>query len=153
MPSGTHVIKLDVPIEKVWNFVSDMNRWAPLVPGYMEHEILSDTQSTWTFKGDIGIMQKTVKLQIDITEWKEPSLVTFNLTGVNENFAGDGYFKAEAISDSETEMHGNLDITAKGVMGPMINAILKSFVPKTAEDLTKAIAEEITSIELKGVQV
>jgi len=153
MPSGTHVIKLDVPIEKVWHFVSDMNRWAPLVPGYMEHEILSDTQSTWTFKGDIGIMQKTVKLQIDITEWKEPSLVTFNLTGINENFAGEGYFKAEAISDSETEMHGNLDITAKGVMGPMINAILKSFVPKTAEDLTKAIAEEITSIELKGVQV
>ncbi|GKV56543.1 hypothetical protein NCCP2222_24900 [Sporosarcina sp. NCCP-2222] len=153
MPSGTHVIKLDVPIEKVWHFVSDMNRWAPLVPGYMEHEILSDTQSTWTFKGDIGIMQKTVKLQIDITEWKEPSLVTFNLTGINENFAGEGYFKAVAISDSETEMHGNLDITAKGVMGPMINAILKSFVPKTAEDLTKAIAEEITSIELKGVQV
>ena len=153
MPSGTHVIKLDVPIEKVWNFVSDMNRWAPLVPGYIEHEILSDTQSTWTFKGDIGIMQKTVKLQIDITEWKEPSLVTFNLSGINENFAGNGYFKAEAISNSETEMHGNLDITAKGVMGPMINAILKSFVPKTAEDLTKAIAEEITSIELKGVQV
>lgn len=153
MPSGTHVIKLDVPIEKVWNFVSDMNRWAPLVPGYIEHEILSDTQSTWTFKGDIGIMQKTVKLQIDITEWKEPSLVTFNLSGINENFAGNGYFNAEAISNSETEMHGNLDITAKGVMGPMINAILKSFVPKTAEDLTKAIAEEITSIELKGVQV
>lgn len=151
MPSGTHTTELDIPIEKVWDFVSDMNRWAPLVPGYIEHEILSDKQSTWTFKGDIGIMQKTVKLQIDITEWKEPSLVTFDLTGLNENFSGNGYFKADAISDSKTVMHGNLDITAKGLMGPMINTILKSFVPKTAEDLTKAIAEEITSIELRRV--
>lgn len=151
MPSGTHKTELDLPIEKVWDFVSDMNRWAPLVPGYIEHELINDKQSTWTFKGDIGIMQKTVKLQIDITEWKEPSLVTFDLTGLNENFAGNGYFKAEAISDSKTEMHGNLDITAKGMMGPMINAILKTFVPKTAEDLTIAIAEEITSIELKKV--
>lgn len=151
MPSGTHTTELDIPIEKVWDFVSDMNRWAPLVPGYIEHEILSDKQSTWTFKGDIGIMQKTVKLQIDITEWREPTLVTFDLKGLNENFAGNGYFKAEVISETQTMMHGNLDITAKGVMGPMVNAILKSFVPKTAEDLTKAIAEEITNIELKRV--
>ncbi|GEN84492.1 hypothetical protein SLU01_28040 [Sporosarcina luteola] len=151
MPSGTHTTELDLPIEKVWDFVSEMNRWAPLVPGYIEHEILSDKQSTWTFKGDIGIMQKTVKLQIDITEWREPTLVTFDLKGLNENFAGNGYFKAEVLSETQTVMHGNLDITAKGVMGPMVNAILKSFVPKTAEDLTNAIAEEITNIELKRV--
>lgn len=151
MPSGTHTTELDLPIERVWDFVSEMNNWAPLVPGYIEHEILSDTESTWVFKGDIGIMQKTVKLKIDITEWAEPSLVTFDLTGLNENFAGNGYFKAQAISDFKTSMSGNLDITAKGMMGPMINAILKSFVPKTAEDLTNAIAEEIVSVELKTI--
>lgn len=146
MPNGTHTAQLEVPIEKVWDFVSDMNRWAPLVPGYIEHEIISDKQSTWTFKGDIGIMQKTVKLQIDITEWTEPSRVTFDLTGLNENFAGNGYFTATATSDTTTEMVGFLDITAKGMMGPMINAILKNFVPKTAEDLTKAIANKIEEV-------
>ena len=44
MPSGTHVTELDIPIDKVWDFVSDMNRWAPLVPGYIEHEH-SDSQA------------------------------------------------------------------------------------------------------------
>ncbi|WP_252504450.1 CoxG family protein [Sporosarcina sp. Marseille-Q4943] len=151
MPSGTHTTELDIPIEKVWDFVSDMNRWAPLVPGYIEHDILSDTRSTWTFKGDLGVMQKTVKLQIDITKWKEPTLVTFDLTGLYENFSGNGYFKAESISRFKTEMHGNLDISARGLKGPVINTILKSFVPKTAENLTEAIAEEITSVELKRV--
>lgn len=151
MPSGTHFKVLDISIEHIWDFVKDMNKWAPLVPGYIEHEILNERQSTWIFKGDIGIMQKTVKLQIDITEWMEPSRVTFNLTGLNENFSGSGYFEAEKLSDDQTRMIGNLDITAKGMMGPMINAILKSFVPKTAEDLTEAIGNKIIEIEtVKG---
>jgi len=147
MPSGTHTRELEIPIEKAWNFVSDMDKWAPLVPGYIEHEILNDRQSTWTFKGDIGIMQKTVKLQIDITEWTEPSLVTFDLKGLNENFSGNGYFSAEEISDSNIKMTGNLDITAQGMMGPMINSILKSFVPKTAQELTNAVADKIIENE------
>ncbi|HLR15506.1 MAG TPA: SRPBCC family protein [Bacillota bacterium] len=146
MPSGTTEVVLDLPIENIWDFVSDMDKWAPLVPGYIEHEIISDMQSTWTFKGDIGIMQKTVKLQVDIKEWIEPTTVTFDLTGLNENFAGNGYFQADALSDHQTKMTGNLDITAKGMMGPMINAILKNFVPKTAEDLTNRIAEEIVAV-------
>ncbi|WP_412850212.1 hypothetical protein [Brevibacillus invocatus] len=70
----------------IWEFVSVMDKWAPLVPGYISHEIINDRQSTWTFMGDIGIMKKKVSLKIDIT--------------------------------------------AKGVMGPMINSILKTFVSK-----------------------
>lgn len=146
MPAGTHTVELDVGIEEIWEFVSDMDKWAPLVPGYIEHEIINENQSTWTFKGDIGIMQKTVKLQIDITEWREPTAVTFDLTGLNENFAGDGYFEAEKIDENKTKMTGNLDITAKGMMGPMINTILKNFVPKTAEDLTDAVANKIKEV-------
>lgn len=146
MPAGTHTIELDVGINQIWEFVSDMDKWAPLVPGYIEHEIINENQSTWTFKGDIGIMQKTVKLQIDITEWREPTLVTFDLTGLNENFGGDGYFEAEAIGDDKTKMTGHLDITAKGMMGPMINTILKNFVPKTAEELTEAVGNKINEV-------
>ena len=147
MPNGLHEMELEVPIEKIWAFVSDMDKWAPLVPGYIEHEVLSESQSTWKFKGDIGIMQKTVSLGIDITEWREPTKVTFDLKGLNENFDGNGYFEAEAISENKTKMTGYLDITAKGMMGPMINAILKNFVPKTAHELTDAIGNKIVEVE------
>jgi hypothetical protein len=47
-------------------------------------------------------------------------------------------------------MTGYLDITAKGAMGPMINSILKTFVPKTAFELSEAIAAEIIDIEKAG---
>lgn len=143
MPNGSHDTNLDLPIETVWDFVSSINNWAPLVPGYINHELINENESTWEFKGDLGFMKKKVKLKVDIIEWQEPNLVTFNLSGLSDNFSGDGYFKAEKIDDNSTKMTGYLDITAGGAMGPMINSILKNFVPKTAEELTTAVANKI----------
>ena len=147
MPSGVHNIKLNVPIENVWNFLSVIDNWAPLVPGYISHEIISDKESTWSFKGDLGFMKKTVRLKVDITSWEEPNRVTFNLTGLSDNFVGEGYFLAEKIDDHTTQMSGSLDITARGAMGPMINSILKNFVPQTTEELTTAVANKIIETE------
>lgn len=149
MPNGTHTVIVPLPIETIWGFVNDMNNWAPLVPGYIEHEILSEKQSTWKFKGDLGFMKKTVKLQIDIQEWNAPSEVIFNLKGLSDNFNGGGYFKAEVIDENDTSMAGNLDITAAGAMGPMINVILKNFVPQTAQELTDAIVNKVIEINDK----
>ncbi|ASK62546.1 carbon monoxide dehydrogenase [Virgibacillus phasianinus] len=148
MPNGIYQLELDIPIKNVWFFVSDMNNWAPLVPGYMEHTILNARQSTWDFKGDIGFMQKKVSLQIDITKWQKPTTVTFDLKGLNENFKGDGYFRAEAITSGKTRMTGYMNINAKGMMGPMINSFLKSFVPKTTKELTEAVGEKVNEIEV-----
>ncbi|WP_156291496.1 CoxG family protein [Oceanobacillus salinisoli] len=143
MPSGKHTVELNTSINTIWNFVRDINNWAPLVPGYIEHKILSENQSTWKFVSDIGIMKRTLHMKIDITNWEEPTKVTFNLTGINENFTGDGYFKAEEITEGKTNITGYLDITAKGVLGPAINPVLKTIIPKTTTDLTEAVANKI----------
>ena len=147
MPHGIYSLELPVAIDKIWTFVSDINKWAPLVPGYIEHEIRSARQSTWAFKGDLGFMKKTIKLRIDIREWIEPTKVTFDLTGLSDNFGGSGYFEAETAGGNTTTMTGCLDITAKGAMGAMVNSVLKSFVPKTAQELTEAIASRIEELE------
>jgi len=147
MPSGVHRIELNIPIQKVWDFVSVIDNWAPLVPGYISHEMINEKESTWSFKGDLGFMKKTVKMKVDITGWEEPNRVTFNLTGVSDNFTGNGYFLAEKKGDGSTLITGSLDITAHGAMGPMINSILKSFVPQTTEELTIAVAKKIVETE------
>ncbi|MRH45028.1 SRPBCC family protein [Aquibacillus halophilus] len=147
MPSGTHKIELYIPINTIWELVSDMDKWAPLVPGYIEHEILNERQSTWTFKGEVGIVQKKVSMQLNITNWQKPTKVTFDLKGLNENFSGSGYFEAEALSNTKTKMTSNLDIKAAGMLGPMINPFLKSFVPKTTTELTDAIANKLMKVE------
>lgn len=148
MPQGSHTVEVPLNIETIWDFVHDMNNWAPLVPGYIDHEIITERQSTWSFKGDLGFMKKKVKLQIDIKEWNEPSEVLFDLKGLSDNFIGGGFFKAEAIDENTTNMTGHLDITAAGMMGPMINQILTKFVPQTAQELTDAIVAKLLEINL-----
>ncbi len=151
MPAGTHSVTVPLNINAIWDFVKDMNNWAPLVPGYIDHEIINENESTWAFKGDLGFMKKTVKLKVDVKEWNEPSGVIFDLTGMSDNFKGGGYFKAEAVNDTETIMIGNLDITAGGMMGPMINQILMKFVPQTAQDLTDAIVAKLIEINIMEI--
>lgn len=146
MPAGTHSIEIDVGIEQVWEFVSDMDKWAPLVPGYLEHKIINEQQSTWTFVSDSDIIQKTLKLQVDITEWSKPTLIIFDLKGLNEKFAGNGYFQATELGPNKTKITGNIDLLAKGMMGPMINRILKNMIPKIAEELTDAVANKINEV-------
>jgi carbon monoxide dehydrogenase subunit G len=146
MPSGKHEIEMNVPISDVWKFVSDMNRWAPLIPGYIDHEILNERESTWTFKGDLGIVHKKVQLKVIITEWQEPNKVTFDLIGLSEKFTGGGSFYAKTISDRKTNMTGHLNIKASGMLGSVINPVLKSFVPKMTKELTEAVADKLTEI-------
>ena len=143
MPSGLHQVVLDRPIETVWNFVKDMDHWAPLVPGYIQHEKINERQSTWAFYGDLGFMKKKVRLMVTIKEWIEPTKVTFDLKGLNENFAGNGYFEAEKMGESRTRMTGLLKIEAEGIMAKMVNSVLKTSIPSMAEELTDAIAAKM----------
>ncbi|QGH35342.1 SRPBCC family protein [Gracilibacillus salitolerans] len=147
MPNGTHFVQLDLPIEKVWEFVSDMNRWAPLAPGYINHQIINERQSTWHFKGDVGKMQKKIGLKVKIKEWVAPTSISFELKGISENLEGSGYFQAEKITAERTNVTGCLSISAGGMMGPMINSVLKSVVPKTTIEFTESVASRLMKEE------
>jgi carbon monoxide dehydrogenase subunit G len=143
MPYGKQEIAIDLPITDVWTFVKKMENWAPLVPGYISHEIVDEEQSTWTFKGDLGMIKKKIKMQVDITNWLEPTRVAFDLTGLNENFTGEGYFEAIALDGVPTKMTGYLNIEAQGPMSKLVNKMLESFVPQTASELTYAIGTHL----------
>ncbi len=142
MPSGMHQVELELPIGVIWNFVKDMDNWAPLVPGYLTHEKLNNRQSTWEFKGDLGIMKKKFSLMIDIKEWRPPTKVCFDLKG--EKYFGEGYFEADAINKNKTRLTGFLDVTAVGSMEAMKNSLLKNAISKSAEEIALAISAKLT---------
>ncbi|WP_175631922.1 CoxG family protein [Virgibacillus siamensis] len=147
MPYGKYYLELNVPIRNVWSFVSDVNNLAPLIPGYVNHEIQSNTRSVWQAKGEVGFVQKEIRMQLDITGIQEPERISFTVTGLNENFSGDGYFKAKKVHDRKTVMTGCLQVTAKGWTGAVLNPVLKQLVPKTTERFTKAVADSIADRE------
>ena len=85
-------------VDAVWRFVEDMDNWARFVTGYQRHEKQSEVDSTWTLKGDLGVMSRTLTFRVHITEWVGPGRVAFELAGVNEPMKGEGSFQIEAAT-------------------------------------------------------
>ncbi len=92
MPEVTHNTLMNLPPDTIWDFVKDMNNWAPFLTGYQSHEIVDDRHSKWVLKGDVGVLARTVNLDVEITEWVDEEKVALNLTGSNEAVDGGGLF-------------------------------------------------------------
>ncbi|WP_175639516.1 CoxG family protein [Metabacillus schmidteae] len=143
MANHLYKIEVDHPIRSIWNFVSVMDHWAPLVPGYLDHEIISLKESTWKFKTDLGVIKRKIHLKVDITAWIAPSKVEFNLTGINEKISGKGYFEAQSLGPNKTLMTGFLDITPEGALAKMVSGKLEKNLVEITEELTEAIVAKI----------
>jgi carbon monoxide dehydrogenase subunit G len=149
MPSEKQQIELAVPINVIWDFIRDANNWAPLVPGYIQHEQISASVITWEFKSDLGIMKKKVSLVIDIKEWNEPNKVSFELRRANEKYIGEGYFEALAVNQQKTLLTGFLEINATGALGSLANSFFKNVIPKSTEEVAAAISSKLEEFNQK----
>jgi hypothetical protein len=92
---ATYTATTRVPIPRIWDFVREMDNWARFVTGYQRHEKASETESTWTLKGDLGVMSRTLTFEVRVLEWSGPERVRFSLRGVNEPMSGEGAFTLE----------------------------------------------------------
>lgn len=147
MAAETHQLALALKQEEIWDFIQNMNNWAPLIPDYISHEMVSDNEVIWDFKADLGFMKKPVQLKIDIINREEPKKIQFDLVGISDNFKGGGHFIVKSTDEEISSLEGFLDISAGGMMGAMINPVLKTFVPKTVQELTDNIANELTKVK------
>ena len=102
MAEHTHTVTTSAKPDTVWQFVSDMDRWAPFLLGYQSHEKRSDRESIWKIKGDVGSLSRIVDFRVLITEWTEPERVRFTLEGIGEPMNGDGSFLLEELSPEES---------------------------------------------------
>ena len=132
-----------MPIDRVWALVSDMDHWAPLIPGYVTHQKVSDRESLWTLKGDVGVLNKTIIFRVTITEWTEPTRVRFTMKATNDNVEGSGYFLAEEERPDLTRLTGYLDLRPGGAMAPMVSALMKPVMPKITAEFAETLARKI----------
>ena len=111
-----------LPVESIWDFVKDMDNWAPFITGYQEHEKHGEDDSLWTLKGDVGVLQRRVQFRAHVTEWAGPERVRFELEGVNEQLAGSGTFTMAPYEAHEapTGLH-------KGLWARAFEALLRFF--------------------------
>ena len=99
MPSVEHSEFVDAAPSQIWAFVRNMDNWAPFVTGYQRHEKLSESESIWHLKGELGGLTRIAEFKVLIDEWDEGGKVRFSLRGVNEPVTGSGQFLVSTLSD------------------------------------------------------
>lgn len=98
MPEVHYRTVVPLPRQQIWDFVKDIDNWAPMMTGYVSHEVQDERNSVWTLRGDVGILSRSVRLAVCVTEWAGPDRVTFTLKGLNEAVDGGGSFVLEDLS-------------------------------------------------------
>ena len=116
MPEVEYVTTMRLPPERVWEFVRDMNNWAPFLTGYQHHEVKSETDSIWTLKGDVGVLSRTVQLHAHVTEWNGPERVSFTLTGLNEVVEGGGWAIEAVTTPGHTANHMSFALKDRNIL-------------------------------------
>lgn len=143
MAKGLHTIELKASPDQIWNFVSNINNWAPLVTGYVKHKIIDDKHSTWRLRGNLGFIQRDVSLSVEIIEWNMPDKIGFTMTSPTKKLIGHGFFHAESTSPSTTKVTSQLEIKTTGTGAFIFNGAIKPIVPKMTKQLSKKMADEL----------
>ena len=143
LANSTHTELVQTSGEVLWTFLRDKEQWAKLIPGYLSHEVQAADEMIWEFKGDFGIVEKAVKVQLNVKEIVENKKIAFDLAGISDNINGEGYFEMEEVGEGQYNVIGNFNLKAGGFLAAMINPVPEKYVPQTIEQHVKAIAQQI----------
>jgi hypothetical protein len=102
MPEAVCTVDIAAPLDRVWQFVENMDNWGPLLTGYQQHQKIDDRESIWFVKGELGGLTRVAEFRATITEWVEPSCIAFELTGLQEPVTGSGRFTAISLQDASS---------------------------------------------------
>ena len=159
--------RIEKPLGEVWDFIKEMDNWAPMLKGYVKHQKQSDTDSVWTLSGDLGPFSKTVDMKVQVTEWLEGERVAFSLEGVTEVVNGNGTLEVSVEAPPRSRwqrfwdwlLRRNVDaggqkagsvylqfslaIDVGGPMGPMVNPMLGPYSNAVANELLASVTRHL----------
>jgi len=150
MAEHTHTLTTHLSAQTVWDFVSDMDQWAPFLLGYQAHDKRSDTESTWTIKADLASLSRTVDFRVQITEWVEPERVSFTLEGVGEPMRGDGAFGIDELDASQAATKQAAESPAPGFFVRLWAILLRRLL---GDGQTRAVASGVAHAKPPAVRL
>ncbi|MBW8753602.1 MAG: SRPBCC family protein [Sphingomonadales bacterium] len=133
-------------IEDVWDFVRDMQRWASIMPGYREFDVIDDDNSLWTLKVGVGGLVRTVKVRVHVEEWDGPGRVPFTFSLQGDPVTGKGLYLASAVSPAETAIALQVQVVGGGPMAPMWEAMGRPLLPTLAKGFAEQLKAEIEAV-------
>ena len=136
-------VLIDAGIDRVWDYVREMQRWASIMPGYREFEIIDADDSKWTLKVGVGGLVRTVKVLVHVEQWDGPERVKFRFKLSGDPVEGNGAYTASSKGPNQTEICLLVQVRGGGPMAPMWEAMGKPLLPQLAKSFAGQLKAEI----------
>ena len=151
MIEAEHALVIDSEIDRVWDYVQDISKWALLFPGCRDCEIIDDHRSRWVIKVGAGGLVKTVNVLVTVEQWAGPGKVLFSYQLESEPVIGSGAYTASPQGANATEIKLFVQVEGSGQMAPMWEAMSRPLLPQMAKSFAGKLKEAIE--EVNGVAV
>ena len=144
MIEAEKAFSIAAPIDNVWEYVRDIDRWAMLLPGCRECNIVDDHHSRWTIKVGAGGLIKTVDVLVQVEHWNDgPERVNFSYKLASEPVVGSGCYSATTNASGATDIRLQLRVEGSGPMAPMWEAVCKPLFHPLASNFSEKLKAEI----------
>jgi carbon monoxide dehydrogenase subunit G len=130
-------------LEDVWTYVRDIERWASIMPGYRECEILNADDSRWTLKVGVGGLVRTVRVAVRVEAWNGPGEARFRYKLEGDPVEGAGIYSARSTGADQTEITLKVHVEGSGPMAPMWEAMGKPLLPQFAKSFAEQLKAKI----------
>lgn len=152
MIETSQTVVVGANVDQAWSYVQDIRRWAELMPGLQDCEIIDENNSRWILKVGVGALVRTVKVNVHVDQWDGPHRAAFSYSLQGDPVKGSGSYQAVPTGSDSMQMTLELQVKGSGPMAPMWEAMGAPLLPKFALTFAEQLAEGITAAQSKNGQ-
>lgn len=144
-------IDLDVPAEKAWDFLIDINKFSTCLPGIDEIKQVDDKTFDGMISATVGPISGKFSFRSTIIESRPPEQMVVRTEGTDSvtksTVNADMTMNLVRAADDKTEMNYRADVQIKGrlaILGDMVlRATATLILQEFARRLNKALGEQV----------
>ena len=140
MPEGTVAFEVRAPVDRVWSFLSDMQKVGSCVPGVQGVEVIDDRHSRWDLKVKIGPLSQQFVVMTETLEQVPLSRGRFR--GQADNMEMLGTIELSP-AENATKVTYTMSVQAKGPLARIMDNFMRSKVKAQTEEFAANVKKAL----------
>jgi carbon monoxide dehydrogenase subunit G len=140
-------IELDVPAEKAWDFLIDINKFSTCLPGIDEVKQIDDKTFDGIISANVGPISGKFNFRSTIVESRPPEQMVVRTEGTDtvtkSTVNADMTVDLRRVSDSKSQMDYKADVKIKGRLGILGDMVLRATATLILQEFTKRLHKEL----------
>jgi carbon monoxide dehydrogenase subunit G len=140
-------IDLDVPVQKAWEFLIDINRFSTCLPGIDEVKQIDDKTFDGIISATVGPISGKFNFRSTIVESRPPEQMVVRTDGTDSvtksTVNADMTVDLRSISDTKSQMDYQADVKIKGRLAILGDMVLRATATLILQEFTRRLRKGV----------